>query len=144
VLKLAVWGLACIASACVEQPTNREVDGPAGVDDAVALVLLEWGDRLGARLDPDQAPPIAWFEGPCLVYDGDDRGAWCIWGRTQWTPLGAEIHLVAWPDAHDSELAHELLHWSLEAVNGHSDGDHSSTRWAQVELVDDALARAGL
>lgn len=136
---LALLGLGC----AVPEPDNVEVAAPAGAEDAAAIVVQEWSERLphAGRLDVDDLPPVRWFEGPCLDY-GDATE--CILGSGRWTPLAEEIHLLVRDSLADTSLTHELLHWSLNQTGAGRDGDHTSRWWTQVDEIDAILRRAGL
>lgn len=138
--------LLCLAlAACgVPQPTNEEVDAPPGADDATAIVVQEWSERLGADLDVADLPPVRWFEGPCLDYGYDD-GVRCTTGGFAEHPWGeSEIHVVARASVHESKLAHEVLHWVLQQADGDDDHGHLGPMWATVGEVERVLLAAGL
>jgi hypothetical protein len=137
--------LLVVAGGCVglSEPSNPEVAPPEGALDAAAIVVTEWSERLPGADDLilEDLPPIRWFEGECLDYGEAD----CPTGATIFAWNGEEeIHVLVRPTIHESSLAHEILHWSLDVVAGSPDGDHAGAVWAQVSEVDDILRRAGL
>lgn len=145
---LVLWaarvGLAffVLLAACgVPQPTNVEVDPPAGADDAAEIVVQEWSERLGVELDVEDLPPVRWFEGPCLDY-----GDGCIsdGGYARSFDGAAEIHVLWLGSIHGSALSHEALHWSLDMALEDRDPDHGRARWSEEPAVQAVLASAGL
>lgn len=136
--------LCLLLPACgVPQPSNVEVDPPAGADDAAAIVVQEWSERLGVELDVADLPLVRWFEGPCLDYgDGDP---FCADGGYSTSALGdPEIHVIARDPVHSSRLAHEVLHWALEQATGDGDEGHADPAWDQVDAVVDVLRSSQL
>jgi hypothetical protein len=137
--------LAALAACSVPQPLNAEVAAPAGADDAAAIVVQEWSERLphAARLSVGDLPTVRWFAGDHLDYGGGDAGD-KVNGDFKWTPFDAEIHLLVRDTIADSALAHEVLHWALDELGGDPDGDHRGAAWAELGDVRADLLKAGL
>jgi hypothetical protein len=132
-----------VAACGIPQPSNTEVDAPPGADDAAAIVVQEWSERLDVELDLADLPPVRWFEGECLDYDDGYQG--CADGGYSTAPGAAsEIHVIARSTFHESRLAHEVLHWGLDRIGAPDADDHSDPIWRQVAAVEHALTGAGL
>jgi hypothetical protein len=146
-LALAIVGsLGCTMSLDDESdrdPYNSERAAPAHVDDAVALIREEWSARLDIGIGTPP-PVIRWFVGECLRYaPAYSRAEWndgCILGR--FVSKLNEVHAVFTERVVESELAHELLHWSLLHTSGDSDSAHVSPIWDEVDDVHEDLLLA--
>jgi hypothetical protein len=139
--------LVALAACSVPQPSNEEVDAPPGADEAAAIVVAEWSERLGVGLDVSEMPVVRWFEGPCLDYgDGCESvaGGHLDGGYAYSLFADAEIHLLFRPTVHQTSLVHEVLHWALDESGVHSDASHRSWAWGDVGEVMVTLAEAGL
>lgn len=139
---LAILLLTVLVAGCsIERPANPPADPPPGSDLVEAAAIEAWSAALNAHLtDP---PPVLWFEGTCLEYDGGCDAQESD-GATVFVPGDIEIHLIAYPHASQSALAHELLHWSLHETGHGWDGDHTEDEWELVEPLQEELAEEGL
>ena len=126
--------LLLLFACAVPEPSNREVSPTALEVQAVIDYAEAWKATLGAELG--EPPPVRWFVGECLRYDVEVEGEcphgvyWDWWD-------GDEIHVLRRETMPETSLAHELLHWALNATEGRPDDDHNRAEW----LLVDELAR---
>ncbi len=117
----------------VPEPTNVEVDAPAGADEALEVAVAEWAARVphAARLDVGDLPAVRWFEGNCLDYPEHPDS--CILGLYAWASFDEpEIHLLV---NHPVIMAHEVLHWALDSAVA-DDPTHARPEWEQLVDVE--------
>lgn len=129
-----------LSTGCdVTNPTNTEVDAPANARDAIAWVAAEWASRFD--MTDYELPPVRWFSGDCLTWNLVSEPHDCTTGMYfKSSPVNDEqIELVIGRELWNTTIAHEFLHWTLQATRGDLDADHHDPRWAEVAEVEVGL-----